>query len=50
MGIIKDRRKFKIKVTQSNPTNSTGGIKIKNRTLAMDKKTIEENKKKKSNK
>lgn len=43
MGIIKDRRKFKIKVIQSNPTNSTGGIKIKNRTFAIDKKTIDEN-------
>lgn len=43
MGIIKDKRKFKIKVTQSNPTNPNGGTHVKNRTFAIDKKTIDEN-------
>ena len=47
MGITQDKRKFKRKVEQSNPTNPTGGIDIKNKTFDIDKKTIDENQSKK---
>ncbi|MFT4848395.1 MAG: hypothetical protein ACI83B_000926 [Sediminicola sp.] len=40
---MSDKRKFKPKVRQSNPTNPNGGTDIKNRTFNIDKKTIDEN-------
>lgn len=44
---MSDKRKFKRKVTQSNPTNPSGGTGIKNKTFDIDKKTIDENQSKK---
>ncbi|MFT6935464.1 MAG: hypothetical protein ACJAUQ_001860 [Maribacter sp.] len=40
---MSDTRKFKRKVKQSNPTNPSGGIDIKNKTFDIEKKTIDEN-------
>jgi len=40
---MSDNREFKTKVTQTNPTNPTGGTDIKNRKFNIDKKTIDEN-------
>ncbi|MBD0852383.1 hypothetical protein [Maribacter arenosus] len=40
MGIIKDNKKFKRKVEQSNPTNPTGNTSIDTNTFDIDKKTI----------
>jgi hypothetical protein len=44
---MSDKRKFKRKVEQSNPTNPTGGTNTKNRTFDVDKKAIDENQSKK---
>ncbi len=44
---MSDKRKFKTKVRQKNPTNPTGGNVIKNREFNIDKKTIDENQSKK---
>jgi hypothetical protein len=44
---MSDKRKFKRKVKQSNPTNATRGTDVKNRTFDIDKKTIDENQSKK---
>ncbi len=43
MGIIQDKRKFKISKKQTNPTNPSGGVNIKNKKFNIDKKTIDEN-------
>lgn len=43
MGVTEDKRKFKRKVEQSNPTNPTGGTKTKNKEFDIDKNTIDEN-------
>lgn len=40
MGIIKDNKKFKRKVQQSNPTNPTGNTDIDTNTFDIDEKTI----------
>jgi hypothetical protein len=40
MGIIKDNKKFKRKVEQSNPTNPTGNTSINTNTFDIDEKTI----------
>ena len=47
MGVTEDKRKFKRKVEQSNPTNPTGGTKAKAKTFDIDKNTIDENQSKK---
>ena len=47
MGVTEDKRKFKRKVEQSNPTNPSGGTDIKNKTFDIDKDTIDENQSKK---
>ncbi len=40
MGIIKDRKKFKVSKTQSNPTNPTGNVNQKTNDFDIDKSTI----------
>ena len=47
MGVTEDKRKFKRKVEQSNPTNPSVGTDIKNKTFDIDKDTIDENQSKK---
>lgn len=47
MGIIKDKRKFKRKVKQSNPANPTGNINIETNKFDIDKETIKEQQSKK---
>lgn len=47
MGVTEDKRKFKRKVEQSNPTNPTGGTDTTNKEFDIDKKTIDENQSKK---
>ena len=42
MGIIKDKKKFKRKVKQSNPTNPTGNVNIDNNKFDIDEKTIKD--------
>ena len=42
-----DKRIFKRKVKQSNPTNPTRGTDVKNKIFNIDKKTIDENQSKK---
>ncbi len=44
MGVIRDKRKFKITKKQSNPTNPTGNVKIENNKFNLDRKTIKEKK------
>ena len=40
MGIIKDKKKFKTTVEQTNPTNPTGNTKRENNQFDIDEKTI----------
>jgi hypothetical protein len=47
MGIIKDKRKFKRKVEQNNPTNPTGNTNIDTNKFDIDEKTIKDQKNKK---
>ncbi len=47
MGIIKDKKKFKRKVQQSNPTNPTGNTGIDTNTFNIDKTTIKKQQNKK---
>lgn len=42
MGIIEDKKKFKRKKEQKNPTNPTGNINQKTNQFDIDKKTIKE--------
>ena len=42
MGNIRDKRKFKRKVVQTNPTNPTGNINIDTNKFYIDKETIKE--------
>ena len=42
MGIIEDKRKFKRKVEQTNPTNPTGKTDIKTNEFDIDEKTIKD--------
>ncbi|MEO9891044.1 hypothetical protein [Aurantibacter sp.] len=44
---IKDKRKFKRKVKQTNPTNPTGNTNIETNEFDIDKKTIKEQQNKK---
>ncbi len=47
MGIIKDRKKFKRKEEQENPTNPTGNTKIDTNKFDIDEKTIKNQQNKK---
>ncbi|QLG44999.1 hypothetical protein [Costertonia aggregata] len=47
MGAIDDKRKFKRKVEQSNPTNPTGNTNVDTNKFDIDEKTIKEQQKKK---
>ena len=40
MGIINDKRKFKRKVEQSNPTNPTGNTNVDTNEFDIEKDTI----------
>jgi len=40
MGIIKDRKKFKTTVKQTNPTNPTANTKMETNDFDIDKSTI----------
>lgn len=42
MGIINDKRKFKRKVEQSNPTNPTGNTNVDTNTFDIKKDTIKD--------
>jgi hypothetical protein len=42
MGIIKDKRKFKITKKQSFPTNPTGNPKMDNKEFELNRETIKE--------
>ena len=42
MGITKDKRKFKRKVTQSNPANPTGNVNIDTNEFNIDRETIKD--------
>lgn len=42
MGNIRDKRKFKRKVEQTNPTNPTGNTNIGTNKFDIDKETIKE--------
>lgn len=47
MGNIKDKRKFKRKVEQSNPTNPTANTNIDTNKFDIDEETIKKQKNKK---
>ena len=47
MGIIKDKKKFKRKVKQSNPTNPTGNTQVDTNKFDIDEGTIKEQQNKK---
>ena len=47
MGVFKNKRKFKRKVEQSNPTNPTGNINIETNTFDIEKDSIREQQNKK---
>ncbi|MGB5435564.1 MAG: hypothetical protein WBM98_06720 [Maribacter sp.] len=47
MGIIKDNKKFKRKVEQTNPTNPTGNTGIDTNTFDIDEMTIKKQQNKK---
>ncbi len=47
MGITKDKKKFKRKTSQSNPTNPSGGTNVENITFDLDSSTIRKQKSKK---
>jgi len=40
MGVIEDRKKFKTKVEQTNPTNLTANVNQKTNQFDIDKATI----------
>ncbi len=40
MGIIEDKKKFKRRVEQTNPTNPTGNINIKTNDFDIDEDTV----------
>lgn len=40
MGIIEDKKKFKRKVEQTNPTNPTGNTNIKTKDFDIDEDTV----------
>lgn len=42
MGTIKDKRKFRRKTEQSNPTNPTGNTNIDTNKFDIDEKTIKD--------
>lgn len=42
MGVIKDNKKFKRKVEQSNPTNPTGNTDVDTNKFNIDKSTIKD--------
>tara|TARA_R110002050_G_scaffold169264_3_gene301004 strand:+ start:1816 stop:1959 length:144 start_codon:yes stop_codon:yes gene_type:complete len=42
MGVIEDKRKFKIKKKQTFPTNPTGTPKLDNKEFDINRKTIKE--------
>jgi|TARA_R110001592_G_scaffold195468_2_gene443132 hypothetical protein len=43
MGVIEDKRKFKIKKKQTFPTNPTGNPKMDNKEFEINRKTMKEN-------
>ncbi|MFD0860603.1 hypothetical protein ACFQ1M_00160 [Sungkyunkwania multivorans] len=47
MGIFEDKRKFKRKVEQENPTNPTGNTNVETNDFDIDSTTIKEQQKKK---
>ncbi len=47
MGIIKDKKKFKRKTEQSNPTNPTGNTQVDTNKVDIDEGTIKEQQNKK---
>ncbi len=47
MGIIEDKKKFKRKEEQKNPTNPTGNTNIETNDFDIDEKTIKKQRKKK---
>ncbi len=47
MGMINERRKFKRKVKQDNPTNPTGRINIETSKFNIESDTIKEQQRKK---
>ncbi|SHJ26339.1 hypothetical protein SAMN04487911_11545 [Arenibacter nanhaiticus] len=47
MGIIRENRKFKRKVTQENPTNPTGKTNIETNKINFDEDTIKKQQNKK---
>lgn len=47
MGSIKDHKKFKRKVKQTNPTNPTGNTGIDTNSFDIDEKTIKKQQNKK---
>ncbi|MFS4446467.1 hypothetical protein [Maribacter sp. 2307UL18-2] len=47
MGVFEDKRKFKRKVEQSNPTNPTGNTNIDTNKFDIDEDTIREQQNKK---
>ncbi len=47
MGIFEDKRKFKRKVKQTNPTNPTGDVNVETNEFDIDEKTIKDQQKKK---
>lgn len=47
MGIIKDKKKFKRKVEQSNPTNPTGNTQMDTNKFDIDERTIKNQQNKK---
>ena len=44
MGVTQDKRKFKVKKTQTNPTNPTGDLKRDNKEFDIKRKTIKDSK------
>ncbi len=44
---MNDKRKFKRKVEQSNPTNPTGNVNVDTNKFDIDKKTIKDQQNKK---
>ncbi len=47
MGNISDKRKFKPKVNQTNPTNPTGNTNLESNKFDIEKSTIKEQQNKK---
>lgn len=47
MGIIEDKRKFKRKVEQTNPTNPTGNVNQRTNTVDFDEDSIKDQQRKK---